>query len=221
MTLVCVEMARVNCIFLDVDSLIEQQLLPTIIQRLLLKQQLEFVLEMHHVFGFEFHSEVQRFGVVDYERISPKIFYQFFCNLIVGHNHEFFHYFFSLYSFLKTYILGQPLFIQLEHHFISVKYITMASCLPPVFGQLLHNFQLLFKQLHLYRRQLFLLHKFSLIHLAINNILSLLIRKLGYTFDHSFLKTGRNDFSIGIDSEENTEGQSLLFAFQSKQINHL
>jgi hypothetical protein len=85
-----------------------------------------------------FNVAVKRFWMVDYERICSEIFYKFFCHLVVSHNHELFHNFLSFNSFLKTYVFRESLFIQLEDNLVSIKNITMTSCLPSIFGQLLH-----------------------------------------------------------------------------------
>lgn len=96
--------------------------------------------------------------------------------------------------------------VELKDHFVFVKDVTVAPSLSPVFGQFLHDLQLMLDLLHLHQTQLLLLHQFGFIYLAIDNVLSLLIRQLCYTFDHCLLEPRRDDLPVLADCEEDTEG---------------
>jgi len=111
-TFVKIEVASVDSILLDVHSLVEQQLLQTVIELLLLKQLLKLLLQMHHIHSFEFNTQirkipvemfdvgVQGLRVVYYERVGSEIIDQLFSHLAVGHDHKLLNYLLTLYPLL-------------------------------------------------------------------------------------------------------------------------
>lgn len=58
MAFVGIQITSVDSKLLDMDGFVKQKLFQTVVQGLLLEEQFEFVLEMHHIICFEFYSEI-------------------------------------------------------------------------------------------------------------------------------------------------------------------
>ena len=109
--------------------------------------------------------------------------------------------------------------IQLENHFIFIKYFSIVALLPAVKSNSLQKQQLLFELAVCLGCNIFLFLQFILINLRVDNVLGLFIGQLGCTLHHCFLKSRRVYFAMNINGEEGAKCESAFFGFESELFN--
>jgi hypothetical protein len=231
--LVEVEATRVDRELLDVDGLVEEQLLETVVELGLLEQLLELLLEVLHVDRLKLNPQVrhvpiqvlqiavQRLGMVNHQRIGSKILDQLLGHLIVGHNHELLHDLLALDPFLEPDVDGQSLLVQLKNNLALVEHLARIATVSSIHSDLPQSLQLHLHLAHLIERQALLLLHLMPRSIPIDQILSLLIGKLSTTSHDRLFEPRGYDLSGFTYSEEDAESQPPALTLERQEVDQL